>query len=106
MSLLICSSAQEKYNVKNQNVTDGTTTITQKNQLGIQDPANFTNNINPVFTIKPNSEVALKGATYTRKGEIKIGQNESFSFYVGQELRARWAIAGPTSLYQSGSMPT
>jgi hypothetical protein len=90
MSLLVCSSAQDKYNVRGFKQVGEEDLVTQQNAMGLQNPASFTNNINPVFRIKANSEVCLKSANYNRSGEIKIGNNESFALYVGEELRTRW----------------
>jgi hypothetical protein len=109
MSLLICSSAQDKYNVRGFKKVSGEDSITQQFSGGIQNPASFTNNINPVFKIKANSQVCLKSANYNRSGEIKIGNNESFALYHGEELRERWGggIAGipRTSLNETTSFP-
>jgi hypothetical protein len=109
MSLVILSSAQDKYSVRGFMKNSGEDSITQQNTMGIQNPASFTNNINPVFKIKANSEVCLKSANYNRSGEIKIGNGESFALYHGEELRERWGggIAGNprTSLYETTSFP-
>ena len=105
MSLVILSSAQDKYSSTGTRQVNNVDSITQINAAGIQDPATFTNNINPVFTIKPNSEVALKSANYNRSATVKIGNNESFALYVGEELRSKWGSQATRALSDTTSFP-
>jgi len=81
MSLLICSSGQEKYTTTGFQTLDNNEVLTSTAQAaGIQNPASFTNNINPVVKIPPNSEVALKSASYFKNKMFQIGSNTSFAF--------------------------
>jgi hypothetical protein len=109
MSLVVLSSAQDKYAIDGLRRVSGDVSITQNNSMGLQNPSSFSNNINPVFKIKPNSEVALKSANYGRANAIKIGNNESFALYVGEELRTEYGggIAGEEqrSLNDTTSFP-
>jgi hypothetical protein len=105
MSLIVLSSAQDKYSSRGTLKVNDLSSLTQINTSGLQDPASFTNNINPVFKIKPNSEVCLKSANYNRKAVVKIGNNESFALYVGEELRAKWDSSATRSLSETTSFP-
>jgi hypothetical protein len=106
MSLLICSSAQDKYeDTSNLSVTGDNNLPVSYGGPGIQNPAQFTNNINPVMEIPSNSEVALKDITFWKKSTFKIGTNVSFSFYIGEYLRSRWGDIARKSLYEVTSLP-
>jgi hypothetical protein len=105
MSLVILSSAQDKYSSRGTLKVNDLSSLTQINTNGLQDPASFTNNINPVFKIKPNSEVCLKSANYNRKAVVKIGLNESFAIYHGEELRSKWDSSATRSLSETTSFP-
>ena len=106
MSLLICSSAQAKYSEAGFKETDDSDVLTSTASVrGIQKPSAFTNNINPVFRIPANSEVALKSASYFRNKHFQIGSNTSFSFYFGQLLRTRFGNDANLSLKETTNYP-
>jgi len=106
MSLLICSSGQEKYTTTGFQTLDNDSVLTSTSQvLGIQDPASFTNNINPVVKIPMNAEVALKSASYFKNDMFQIGSNTSFAFYFGQYLRSRWGLDANLSLDETTNFP-
>ena len=106
MSLLICSSGQEKYTTTGFQTLDNSNVLTSTSQAaGIQNPASFTNNINPVVKIAPNSEVALKSASYFKNKMFQIGSNTSFAFYFGQYLRSRYGLAPNLSLSETTNFP-
>ena len=106
MSLLICSSGQEKYTTTGFQTLDNDEVLTSTSQAaGIQNPASFTNNINPVVKIPPNSEVALKSASYFKNKMFQIGSNTSFAFYFGQYLRSRFGIDPNLSLSETTNFP-
>ena len=86
MSLLICSSAQDKYNSVSQNAVNDRGLPVSAQAPGMQNPASFQNNINPTLTIPANSEVALKHISFYRNGFYRIMNNMSFSVYVGELL--------------------
>jgi len=95
MSLVICSSAQDKYqSVGNLVSNDGQVLPTSVIGPGLQNPAQFTNNINPVMTIPANSEVALKDISFYKSSVFNVGKNVSMGLWIGELLRGRWgAIA-------------
>jgi hypothetical protein len=106
MSLLICSSGQEKYTTTGFQTLDNNEVLTSTAQAaGIQNPASFTNNINPVVKIPPNSEVALKSASYFKNKMFQIGSNTSFAFYFGQYLRSRFGLTAKLSLSETTNFP-
>ena len=85
MSLVICSSAQDKYQSEGNLVTTrGQILPVSLLAPGMQNPAQFTNNINPVMTIPANSQVALKDISFSKNSVFKIGNNVSLSVYVGE----------------------
>ena len=108
MSLLICSSSQDKYDSSSQLEVNEKNLPTSAQASGMQNPAAFQNNINPTLTIPANSEVALKSISFYRNGFFKIGKNMSFSMYIG-ELLARtgrkFAVVDAKSLQEVGKMP-
>tara|TARA_R110002012_G_scaffold119127_1_gene268119 strand:+ start:1285 stop:3507 length:2223 start_codon:yes stop_codon:yes gene_type:complete len=106
MSLVICSSAQDKYQ------SDGNLVTTQGQVLpvsllapGMQNPAQFTNNINPVMVIPANSEVALKDISFNKNSVFKIGNNVSLSVWIGELLRSRWGAKSMRGLADVTSVP-
>ncbi len=106
MSLLICSSGQEKYTTTGFQTLDNDNVLTSTAvAAGIQDPASFTNNINPVVKIPPNSEVALKSASYFKSKMFQIGSNTSFAFYFGEYLRSRFGLEPNKSLSELTNFP-
>ena len=91
MSLVVCSSAQDKYQSVGSQVTqDGQLKPSRLLAPGMQNPAQFTNNINPVMVIPANSEVALKDISFYKASNFKVGINVSMSVWVGELLRSRW----------------
>jgi hypothetical protein len=106
MSLLICSSGQEKYTTTGFQTIDNNEVLTSTAQAsGIQNPASFTNNINPVVKIPANSEVALKSASYFKNKMFQIGSNTSFAFYFGQYLSSRFGLDPNYSLSELTNFP-
>ena len=108
MSLLICSSAQDKYNSVSQNAVNDRGLPVSAQAPGMQNPASFQNNINPTLTIPANSEVALKHISFYRNGFYRIMNNMSFSVYVGELLKQtarKFAIVPAVSLKEVGKMP-
>lgn len=106
MSLLICSSGQEKYTTTGFQTLDNDEVLTSTAQgHGLQDPASFTNNINPVVKIPPNAEVALKSASYFKNKMFQVGSNTSFAFYFGEYLRSRWGLDPNKSLDETTNFP-
>ena len=106
MSLVICSSSQDKYQ------SEGSLVTTQGQLLpvsllapGMQNPAQFTNNINPVMTIPANSQVALKDISFSKNSVFKIGNNVSLSVYVGELLRSRWGAKSMRGLADITCVP-
>ena len=106
MSLVICSSAQDKYQ------SEGNLVTTQGQLLpvsmlapGMQNPAQFTNNINPVMTIPANSQVALKDISFNKNSVFKIGKDVSLSVYVGELLRSRWGAKSMRGLADITCVP-
>ena len=106
MSLVICSSSQDKYQ------SEGSLVTTQGQLLpvsmlapGMQNPAQFTNNINPVMTIPANSQVALKDISFSKNSVFKIGNNVSLSVWVGELLRSRWGAKSKRGLADITSVP-
>ena len=87
MSLLICSSAQDKYDSTSQLEVNERNLPSRATTTGIQDPAAFQNNINPTLTIPANSEVALKSISFYRNSFFKIPATYmAFSVYIGELL--------------------
>lgn len=106
MSLLICSSGQEKYTTTGFQTLDNDEVLTSTAQgHGLQDPASFTNNINPVVKIPANAEVALKSASYFKNKFFQVGSNTSFCFYFGEYLRSRWGLDPNKSLDETTNFP-
>ena len=106
MSLLICSSGQEKYTTTGFQTLDNDSVLTSTSQAaGLQNPASFTNNINPVVKIPANAEVALKSGSYFKNDMFQIGSNTSFAFYFGQYLRSRWGLEPNLSLDDTTNFP-
>jgi len=106
MSLLICSSGQEKYTTTGFQTLDNDSVLTSTSQAaGLQNPASFTNNINPVVKIPMNAEVALKSASYFKNDMFQIGSNTSFAFYFGQYLRSRFGLNDNLSLDDTTNFP-
>ena len=106
MSLLICSSGQEKYTTTGFQTLDNNSVLTSTSQaVGLQNPASFTNNINPVIKIPMNAEVALKSASYFKNDMFQIGSNTSFAFYFGEYLRSRWGLEPNLSLDDTTNFP-
>lgn len=106
MSLLILSSSQDKYSSSGfQQSGDADMLTTNAIGGGIQNPASFTNNINPVVKIPKNSQVALKSASYFRPKNFVIGGNTSFSFYFGELLRSRFSLEANLSLDETTNYP-
>ena len=108
MSLLICSSAQDKYNSVSQNAVNDRGLPVSAQASGMQNPASFQNNINPTLTIPANSEVALKHISFYRNGFYRIMNNMSFSVYVGELLKQtarKFAVVPAVSLQEVGKMP-
>jgi len=106
MSLLICSSGQEKYTTTGFQTLDNDEVLTSTAQAaGLQNPASFTNNINPVVKIPRNAEVALKSASYFKNDMFQIGSNTSFAFYFGEYLRSRFAYFPNKSLHETTNFP-
>ena len=106
MSLLICSSGQEKYTTTGFQTLDNDSVLTSTSQAaGLQNPASFTNNINPVVKIPANAEVALKSASYFKNDMFQIGSNTSFAFYFGEYLRSRWGLEPNLSLDDTTNFP-
>jgi hypothetical protein len=108
MSLLICSSAQDKYESKGSMVVgDPAGNLLPSSSLatGIQNPNAFTNNINPVMVIPANSEIALKDISFCKKSLFRVGVNVSLSLYVGELLTDGVEDTVTKSLYEVTSMP-
>ena len=106
MSLVICSSAQDKYqSVGNLVSNNGQVLPSSVLGPGIQNPAQFTNNINPVMKIPPNSEVALKDMSFYKSAKVVVGINTNMAVYVGELLRGRWGSATTKSLDEVTSCP-
>ena len=106
MSLLICSSGQEKYTTTGFQTLDNNEVLTSTAQAaGLQNPSSFTNNINPVVKIPANSEVALKSASYFKNKMFQIGSNTSFAFYFGEYLRSRFGLDPNKSLSETTNFP-
>ena len=106
MSLVICSSAQDKYqSVGNLVSNNGQVLPSSVLGPGIQNPAQFTNNINPVMMIPPNSEVALKDMSFYKSAKVVVGINTNMAVYVGELLRGRWGSATTKSLDEVTSCP-
>jgi hypothetical protein len=108
MSLLICSSAQDKYesssNMKVALVNENLLPVSSQGQ-GLQNPNSFTNNINPVMEIPANSQVALKDISFSKKAVFKVGVNVSMSLHIGEFLDERYVTLPERSLYDITSMP-
>jgi hypothetical protein len=108
MSLLICSSAQDKYESKSNMVVadvNGNLLPVTSEAIGLQNPNSFTNNINPVMEIPAHSQVALKDISFSKRSMFKVGNNVSFSLYIGELLEAMWSSDPERSLYETTSMP-
>tara|TARA_R110000824_G_scaffold9011_4_gene40753 strand:- start:509 stop:2728 length:2220 start_codon:yes stop_codon:yes gene_type:complete len=106
MSLLVCSSAQDKYEeTSNLVAAAGNEIPTSILAPGIQNPSQFTNNINPVMVIPANSEVALKDISFYRKSMFKVGINVSMAIYVGELLKSKFGLIASKTLHEVTSCP-
>ena len=108
MSLVICSSSQDKYegtSEMNVSLVNENFIPTSSRGPGIQNPNQFTNNINPVLEIPANSEVALKDISFSKNSLFKVGQNVSFSMFIGEFITSPWTDNPRQSLYDITSMP-
>tara|TARA_R110002167_G_scaffold363941_1_gene585026 strand:- start:17 stop:2215 length:2199 start_codon:yes stop_codon:yes gene_type:complete len=106
MSLVVCSSAQDKYqSVGSQVTTQGQIQPSIVLAPGMQNPVQFTNNINPVMVIPANSEVALKDISFYKSSVFRVGINVSVSVWVGELLRSRWGLTEMRGLADVTTFP-
>ena len=106
MSLVVLSSAQDKYqSVGNLASSNGQVLPSSVMAPGIQNPNQFTNNINPVMTIPANSEVALKDISFYKSAAVKVGINVNMAVWIGELLRSRWGVASNLEMRETVSTP-
>lgn len=86
--LIFTNSSQVEYN--NRGFTEGA--VADTGPMGIEDPADYTNNLQNTITIPPRSEVAVVSVELNRKYIVAIPEDARFYIYLGELLNEALAI--------------
>ena len=80
--LIFTNSTQQEYN--NKGLTEGG--VRDTGPIGIENPADYRNNLQNTLTIPPRSEVAVVSVELNRKFQVTIPEDARFYLYLGELL--------------------
>ena len=86
--LIFTNSSQVEYN--NKGLTEGA--VADTGPIGIENPADYTNNLQNTITIPPRSEVAVVSVELNRKYIVALPEDARFYLYLGELLNEALAI--------------
>ena len=86
--LIFTNSTQVEYN--NKGLTEGA--VADTGPIGIENPADYTNNLQNTITIPPRSEVAVVSVELNRKYIVALPEDARFYLYLGELLNEALAI--------------
>jgi len=80
--LIFTNSSQQEYN--NKGLTEGG--VRDTGPIGIEDPADYRNNLQNTLTIPPRSEIAVVSVELNRNYQVTIPEDARFYLYLGELL--------------------